>query len=58
MMGYLRRIRMTNKECIEHLQRLKMGINIINAFVPDTDKDNIDIEAIDYAIARLQEGAE
>lgn len=46
---------MTDKECVEHLQRLKMGINIINAFVSDADKDNIDIEAIDYAIARLQE---
>lgn len=49
---------MTDLECAEHLQRLKMGINIINAFVPDTDKDTIDIEAIDYAIARLQENKE
>lgn len=46
---------MTDKECVEHLQRLKMGINILNAFIPDADKDNIDIEAIDHAIARLQE---
>jgi len=45
---------MTNKECIEHLQRLKMGINIINAFCPDADKDHIDIEALDYAIAVLR----
>lgn len=46
---------MTDKECIEHLQRLKMGINVINAFAPDEDKDTIDIEAIDYAISRLKE---
>lgn len=45
---------MTNKECIEHLQRLKMGINIINALCPDADKDHIDIEALDYAITVLK----
>jgi len=45
---------MTSEECIEHLQRLKMGINIINAFCPDTDKDHIDIEALDYAIEVLK----
>lgn len=49
---------MTDKECVEHLQRLKMGINILNSFIPDADKDNIDIEAIDHAIARLQENNE
>lgn len=48
---------MTDKECIEHLQRLKMGINIINAFASDKDKDLIDIEAIDYAISRLKENS-
>lgn len=49
---------MDNKECIEHLQRLKMGINIINAFAPDEDKDKIDIEALDYAISKLKENKE
>ena len=49
---------MTDKECIEHLQRLKMGINVINAFAPDEDKDTIDIEAIDHAISKLKESAE
>ena len=49
---------MTDKECIEHLQRLKMGINVINAFAPDEDKDTIDIEAIDHAILKLKESAE
>ena len=49
---------MTNKECIEHLQRLKMGINIINALVHDADKDKIDLEALDYAISKLKENEE
>ena len=44
---------MNNQECIEHLQRLKMGINIINAFALDEDKDKIDLEALDYAISKL-----
>lgn len=46
---------MNNQECIDHLQRLKMGINIINAFAPDESKDTIDLEALDYAITKLQE---
>ena len=47
---------MTNQECIDHLQRLKMGINIINAFAPDEeDRDYIDLEALDYAITKLKE---
>ncbi len=45
---------MTNKECIEHLQRLKMGINILNAFCPDADRDMTDLEALDYAITVLR----
>lgn len=45
---------MTNKECIEHLLRLKMGIHIINALCPDANKDHIDIEALDYAIKVLK----
>lgn len=49
---------MTNKECIEHLQRLKMGINLLNSFISDKDKDNIDIEALEYAIQKLREGDE
>ena len=46
---------MTDKECIEHLERLKLGIKILNKFCSDEDKDNIDIETIDYAISRLKE---
>ena len=46
---------MTNQECIEHLQRLKMGINILKAFAWNEDKDLADIEAIDYAIKVLDE---
>jgi len=46
---------MTDQECIYHLQRLKMGINIINAFAPDEEKDTIDLEALDYAISKLKE---
>lgn len=49
---------MTNKECIEHLQKLKMGINLLNAFIADTDKDKIDIEALEYAIQKLKESNE
>lgn len=49
---------MTNKECIEHLQRLKMGISVLNSFIPDKDKDNIDIEALEYAIQKLKESNE
>lgn len=49
---------MTNQECIEHLLRLKMGITLINAFAPDEDKDNIDLEALDYAISKLKENEE
>lgn len=49
---------MTNQECIEHLQRLKMGINIINAFASDEDRDTIDLEALDYAISKLKENKE
>ena len=45
---------MTDKECIEHLERLKFGIKILNNFCSDDDKDNIDIETIDYAISRLK----
>ena len=49
---------MTNQECIEHLQRLKMGINIINSLCPASDRDMVDLEALDYAIAKLQENKE
>ena len=58
MTGYLKRTRMTNKECVEHLQRLKMVINLLNAFIADTDKDKIDIEALEYAIQKLKESDE
>lgn len=40
---------MTDQECIEHLQRLKI------AFAWDEDRDFVDIEAIDYAIKVLDE---
>lgn len=46
---------MTNKECVEHLKKLKIGIGFLNALIPDdADKDKIDLEALDFAIKALE----
>lgn len=49
---------MTDIECINHLEKLKLGIQFMNDILPDEDKDNIDIEALTYAITRLKENKE
>ena len=47
---------MTNKECAEHLKRLKVGIVFMNTLVSnEVDKDTIDLEALDHAIRVLEE---
>lgn len=47
---------MTNKECAEHLKRLKIAIVFINSLTSnDADKDTIDLEALDHAIKVLEE---
>lgn len=48
---------MTNKECAEHLERLKFGIFMLNALIPDSDKDSrdlVDIDALNHAIEVLR----
>ena len=48
---------MTNKECAEHLERLKFGISMINAIIPNSDKDSrdlVDIDALNHAIKILR----
>ncbi len=47
---------MTNKECVEHLKKLKVGIVFMNTLISDeADKDKIDLEALDHAIKVLGE---
>lgn len=48
---------MTNKECADHLERLKFGIFMMNALIPDSDKgsrDLVDIDALNHAIGVLR----
>ena len=49
---------MTNKECADILENLKAGIAYINSLVPEKDKDKIDIEALNFAIAILRSDRE
>ncbi len=49
---------MTNRECADHLEKLRVGISFINSIIPDKDKDTIDIEALNYAIAALRSDEE
>ena len=45
---------MTNKEAIEALKKLKIGIEFMNSFISAEDKDKIDLEALDHAIKALE----
>lgn len=49
---------MTNRECADRLEKLRMGISFINSVISDKDKDTIDIEALNYAIAVLRSDGE
>lgn len=47
---------MTNKECVEHLKKLKVGIVFMNTLVSnEANKDTIDLETLDHAIKVLEE---
>ena len=49
---------MTNRECADILENLRVGISFINSVIPKAERDTIDIEALNYAIAVLRKGEE